>query len=613
MESYKIEEALRRLNEAKKVSVDTETSGLDWRKNHIVGHVLAFGPWEADSYYLPVRHAPGGNIEGCSIPSTATGWDGSIHPLEQEIVKGLDRQGLHVVGHNLAFDLKFYNRIGLTKLDANFEDTMLNATLINEWQSSFSLDFCCKTYGVAQKKTSIYDYIAKTLPEARGQVKGSMAWFWKLRGDDPEAVDYAAGDGVSTWQLQERQLVQLELQNLMTVHRVECELIPVLTRMMVRGIKIDEERLHEVKKYLWKKFEDTLKLLPEGFNTRSNPQVKKLMSDSGFTNWPMTEPTKRFPEGNPSFPESWLVTNPIGQKIVDARKFSNLINSFIEPMITTHIWNGRVHPEYNQLRGDEYGTITGRLSSSNPNLQQVNKRNKELGKVHRSIFVADEGMLWGSADWSQIEPCLLAYYSRCQVLLDGFRAIPPVDPHQAVANATGFDREKGKRINQTLLTGGGVRALTTRYGMDPVEAKRSMEDYFEKMPEIKTLQKQAAYRMGTRGYIVSLLGRRARLADPNKDYVAVNRLLQCGNADCIKYKMVQIDKYFRSEGDDVHLLNNVHDALDYQFRPDREKIYKEALKIMTSFGEDEVICLDVPIRVDAKVGKDWSEATYGQG
>lgn len=520
----------------------------------------------------------------------------------------LERQGRLIFGHNLAFDLKFLHRIGLTKFDANFEDTMLNSTLLNEWQSSFSLDYSCKVYGVSQKKTTIYDYIATKFGVPS---KGAMGHFWRLAGDDPQTVEYAAGDGVSTWQLREKQAVELELQNLTLVHGVECRLVPVLARMMTRGVKIDEERLHEVKRIVEQKRDAALRELPEGFNSRAPSQVRALMEKDGYLDWPMTAPSKTHPKGVPSFNEQWLLTNPIGQKIVAARKCSNLLASFIDPMIETHLWCGRCHPDYNQLRGDEFGTITGRLSSSNPNLQQVSKRNKDLGRLHRSIFVPDNGMLWGSADYKQMEPTLLAYYSRCKVLMDGFKANPPVDPHQAVATAAGIDRETGKRVNQTIITGGGKKVLVSRYGVDPGRVDQVWNDYFAAMPEIRTIQKQSSARMQQRGYVLSLLGRRCRLNDPNKSYVALNRLLQGGNADCLKIKMCEVDDYLKSEGDRVNLLNNVHDALDYQFRSGDEKVYKEALRIMTSFGDKDVIKLDIPVAVDADTGRNWAEATFG--
>ena len=608
----RLEEGLTRLKQARRVVYDCETSGLDWKRNHVVGHVLTFGPRREDSYYYPVRHLGGGNVGDGNTPRTSDSFSGVGSSYDDEIVRALDRPELEVVMHNAAFDLKFLYRLGL-RFNAKYQDTMLNQVLLNEWQPSVSLEACCKVFKIQGKELGLYDHIREMIPEARTATdKQVMGYYWRLAGDDPIAVEYAEQDGCSTWNLLHKQLVELEIQNLGLVHSIECKVIPVLARMMTRGVRIDENRLHEVKSIIQTKKKEAREALPTEFNSRAPSQVRKLMENNGKTDWPMTAPTKAFPNGQPSFSEQWLVKSDIGKHIVNLRKYENLENSFINPMIETHLFKGRVYPEYHQLRGDEYGTVTGRLSSSNPNLQQINKRNKELGQLHRSIFVPDEGMEWGSADYRQMEPTLLAYYSRCQALLDGYRADPPIDAHQVVANMTGMDRETGKRINQTLITGGGKGVLVSKYGVDPTKVDEYWRIYFEKMPEIKTLQRQASNKMAQRGFVISLLGRKCRLNDPKKNYVGLNRLLQTGNADCLKLKLVEVDDYLRSEGDDkCNILTNVHDAIDFQFHPDYKGIYNEALKIMTNFGPGDLIKLDVPVGVDHKEGKSWAEATYG--
>lgn len=610
------EEALNRLGASREVCVDVETSGLDWRKNHICGYVLTFGPAPQDSYYLPFRHQPGGNIEGVPVPQTAEGWNGELHPMEKYIVERLSSPEVFKFGHNFSFDLKFMYRQGL-KFEGRFEDTMINAPLLNEWQSGFSLDVCGQLAGVQAKKLDIYDHIVRMVPEAAGKAKGAMGHFWQLRGDDAAAVEYAEGDGTTTWQLRQKQVTSILDQELARVHDIECRLIPVLARMMTHGIKVDEERLHAIKKLVGDKREEALRRLPTDFNSRAPSQVKKLMQDAGHTDWPLT------PKGQASFPESWLVKYPIGQDIVAVRKWSNLENSFIDPMIEHHLWKGRVHPEFNQLRGDDYGTVTGRLSSSNPNMQQANKRSEEIGRIHRSIFIPDEGEIWGSVDYSQAEPRLLAFYSRSPVLLNGYRKEPFEDAHLSVAKAMNENwdnlgkseqkqlREMGKRINQTLITGGGKRVIVEKYGVDPDKVDFYWNQYFDRLPEIRPLQKRAEEVMRSRGYVLSLLGRRARLKDRNKAYTAVNRLLQCGNADIIKLKMVEIDDYLASVGRPISLLNNVHDALDYSFSEDNRKHYERCLEIMTAFGRDDVISLDVPMAVEAGEGRNWAEATFG--
>lgn len=605
----RVEECLRRLKREPTIVTDVETSGLDWKWNHIVGYVFTFGPKPKDTYYLPVRHAGGGNIKGCDVPKTATGWMGGLHPIEIEIAKILNqRQNYTAIGHHLGFDLRFMHSIGV-KLGGNASCTMVNAALLNELAKSFSLRACAIDADVPFKKgEELYRHLAD---EYGGKVdKKQMANFWQTDASHPAVRGYALGDGISTWHLWYWQQQRLRDQGLLRVYNVECRMIKVLTRMTTRGIRIDEEQLHEVQSALKDKVKEMQSALPKELNVRSSAQVKKLFEKRGPTDWPTTV------KGNPSFTKDWLNRSKLGRAIVVVRELSHLNNSFVTPMIEHHIYNGRAHTEFNQLRGDEYGTITGRLSSSNPNLQQVHKRNEMLGRLYRSIFIPDEGMTWGTCDWNQCEPRLLAYYSRCAALIEGYDATPFIDAHDVVARKAGVSRETGKRLNQALLTGAGAGKVAEMLGITPLEGELVVERYFEVMPEIKTFRTKASSRMRSRGYVISLLGRRARLeADRygwDKSYKALNRLLQCGNADMIKLKMVEIDDYLQSEGDDVHMLNSIHDALDFQFSPDHRAQYDRTAEIMAAFGEGDEISLDIPIVIDRGEGPNWAIATYGE-
>lgn len=605
----KVEEVLKRLKASSRIVLDTETSGLDWKRNHVVGWVFTFGPRPDDSYYIPVRHARGGNIAQANgrIPKKADGWDGKPFKIEQEFIKLMNQPGKVVQGHNLGFDLKFLWKLGLTEHDARYEDSIINAPLLNEWQYSFSLENCAKIANVSAKKSKeIIDHIMREFPEVK-DARGAMGHFWRLAGNDPMAVDYAAGDGTSTWQLIDWQMPQIDEQQLDIVHDIESRLLPVLTRMSCVGIKIDEDRLAGLLDHVDTTIAGHLKRFPKDFNVRSPADVRKWMEDHGATDWPLTAKKQQ-----PSFPEQWLVKHECGQQVVDVRKLSTLRNTFLIPMRDHHIFHGRVHTTFHQLRGDEFGVVTGRLSCTDPNLQAVSKRDEKMGRLHRSMFVSDAGKTWCSADYVQCEPVLLAIYSRCKVLVDGYTQEPPLDAHQAVANATGLDRQTGKRINQTLITGGGKRALMHRYGMTEEDALRVMKDYFSKMPEIKALQKRSTRTMRTRGYVISLLGRRARLKDPDLDYQAMNRLLQCGNADIIKLKMVQLDDYLKSEGRPLDVLNNIHDDLSFQFEEGARKHLNECLRIMSDFSEGQPIEFDIPLRTDPGEGPNWAIATYGE-
>lgn len=586
----------RRIKEVKTLVIDEETSGLDWKRDKTVGHVLAFGPAPDDSVYLPIAHTGGGNLDRAKV-------NGAIK-------SGLKKNPtIRLVNHDLAFDLKFMDKEGLHHtLFGPLEDTMINACLIDERQRSFSLDACAEFAKVQSKKgTRLYEYLAVKFGGEPNKMQ--MEHFHKLAGDDPVAVEYATGDGTTTYQLWAAQQKELDAQDLRQAWEIECRVIRVLHRMTSRGIRIDEERLHYVRKIVLARMEKLAKLLPPNFNVKAPTQMVKFFTDQGITDWPTTG------KGNPSFAEEWLETNEPGRNIVAVRKLRSLDNSFIVPLIERHLWHGRVHTVFNQTRGEQFGTITYRLSSNAPNLQAVHKRDKLLGSIYRSVFVPDKGKKLGTADYAQIEPCLLAHYGQVKVLLEGYLATPTIDAHSAVARTvfgpdfTSLEREKAKRINQAILTGAGKAKIALMVGGD--RADLLVDDYHKSMPEIKKIQKRSADVLLARGYVRCLLGHHARLEDRNYAYKALNRLLQVGNAGILKKSMADIDEYYASEGDRVNLLLNIHDDLVTQFAEEDRHIYNKGLEIMQDFGPGKSIHVDVPIRVDAKDGANWAEATYG--
>jgi DNA polymerase-1 len=190
--------------------------------------------------------------------------------------------------------------------------------------------------------------------------------------------------------------------------------------------------------------------------------------------------------------------------------------------------------------------------------------------------------------------------------VDGYTKQPSVDAHTAVALAANIDRQSGKRLNQALLTGAGAKKAASMLGKPMDEAMAIVNQYFKSMPEIKVLQAEAANVLRVRGFVRSILGRRSRLQAPGFEYKAVNRLLQCSNADMIKVSMVRIDEMCRSVGG-IDMLNNVHDSLDIQYTPDRERAYRDALEIMCDFPE-----IRVPIEIEEDSGPDWGWASYGE-
>lgn len=626
----KLQTVLKRLAVQPLRCLDVETSGLNYHKNAIVGYVLSFSPRPADSYYIPFRHYGNANVGGQPGLQTAEGWDGKLARGERELVRAIDQQGTICFGHNIQFDLKFMSRVGFT-MQPRFEDTIINAPLLNEHQGKFSLEACANAAKVQAKKSSmILQYLIEKFPDDKLNHKNAMGHYWRLAGDDPMAVEYAEGDGTTTWQLRDVQMVEIcrdgdGYPSLEKVWDIECRLIPVLVRMSLLGVKVDDERFGHLKIYIKSTLERLLNEFPADFNPRSGEQVMYWMQDHGHTDWPMTAPSKTYPNGQPSFTQGWLEQYPAGQQIIKVRKLITLRDSFALPLQVSHMVMGRVHTTFNQMKNDDYGTVTGRLSSNEPNMQAVPKHDEEIGRLFRTIFVPDKGKIWGAVDYSQCEPRLLAEYSNCRVLVNGYNSDPPIDSHTAVAIAANrkwhsltpaqqksYRNDYAKRINQTILTGGGKGVLVKKYKLPEGEVKQVWDDYFKAMPEIGIVQKKMQHMMKMRGFVYTLLGRRCRLND-DRAFVGLNRALQGGNADILKLKMVEVDEYLASEGRPLDLLLNCHDAVDFQFPEDARPHYEECLRIMQDFGPGQVIHIKkVPITLDVGEGSDWAIATYGE-
>jgi DNA polymerase-1 len=589
---------------------DSETTGLEPRTDTIVGHVISFGPNPPDTYYVPVRH---GDPARANVHASQDRYN---HPFELELRRVAARRNLHWFGHNFDFDLRFLYGHGIDPL-GTLEDTMVNQALLNEYTPSFSLEACCGYAGVQGKKGyELYRHLANLFGGA--PERSQMGNYWRLAGDDLIGGEYACGDGVSTWQLRDAQHRALELQNLMGICRTEQKVTRMLYRMFKRGVPIDTEQLAEVEREADRRLAEGRKALPEGFNPRASTQMKKLMTEHGHTDWPMTEPSKKFPQGQPSYKEEWLLTHDIGRKIVAVRKYEHLKSAFLSPLRDEHLWpDKRVRPRYYQMASDDFGTVTGRFSCSAPNLQQVPKRNKEIGHLFRKVFVPSEGSRWLTADLSQCEPRILAHYSEARVLVNGYMSVPFVDAHAAVTIDAKLEellgipfkeaREYGKRVNQTLITGGGKGKIVSMLGKDGL---RVYDAYFEAMPEVKAIQKSAADTQLSRGFVRSLCGRRARLESRDKAYKALNRLLQVGNADVIKEALIRMDEYFESEGDDVGIINTVHDSVDIDVPEGREDVGVQGLRFMCEYGPGRRVDMLVPMAVEYSFGSSWSEATY---
>jgi DNA polymerase-1 len=609
---YGLAELETRLRQARLIGYDAETEGLDPYVHNIVGHVLSFGPTPSSTYYVPVRHAGGGNIRNVDL----------FEHLLAEIASAPD---VHWFGHNVQFDLRFLNRHAI-RVRGTLEDTQVNAAIINELAPSFSLEASCWSMRtIAKKGDALYQHLAAKFGGPAD--RSAMQYFWRLSGCDPIATDYATGDGVATWDLRTKQIERMREEQLDYIYRLEQRITRVVYRMHLRGIRVDVDELERVQAFADQKVREARQQFPEGFSALSSKDVRAWLEAQGYRDAPYTpKGAKLASEGHleeadkyRSYNEAYLKTIPPGQALLDIRKFSNLGASFINPLRTKHLRSdGRVHCTYYQMASDSFGTVTGRFSCAEPNLQQVPKRNRELGLPFRRVFVPDPGCEWLTADLNQCEPRILAHYSGAKSLLDGYSTNPPVDAHAAVTIAAGLEkllgipfkeaREYGKRLNQTLLTGGGKKKIISMMGERGAEV---YDAYFEASPEIRRLLKSAELRMKTRGYVVSYLGRRARLDGPERAYVAGNRLFQCGNADIIKQALADIDDFYETEtNDQVHLMNTVHDSVDVNVPEGMRDVALEGLKFMAQFGPGRRFYLRVPMAYEYGFGPSWGDATY---
>lgn len=583
------------INDGDTIVLDTETNGLDWKTCFTCGFVITVErEGNPISYYYPIRHEIGPNLP--------------INKVLDWIKSWADKR-IHIIGHNLKFDLHFCANDGIYFPNATFEDTQINACLIDENSRSFSLDAQCRKMGTPAKKgEELYKHLAEKFGGKPD--RNQMGNYWRLPADDFLAVDYAVGDGDSTYYLQKAQIEMIKLQELERVWQLECRVLPTLFRMERRGVKVNTEQLDKLKNWIDKEIKLAESQLPwEGFNVRGRADLPKAFKQVGITNWPVT------PKGNPSFTEDWLLTNDLGSAIVKVRKLTNLMNTFVTGAVESNLYNGKVHCSFNQLRGDEYGTITGRLSSSQPNMQQVPKRDKLLAPIFRSIFMADDGNFWSSNDYSQQEWRLFAAY--VQKYLNGGQQLVKayqsgIDVHDVVAQMTGLDRDtKAKRLNMGMLNWMGAPKVMKEIGVSEAEAKAILDQYHSKFPVVRKFLKRCQSKINNRGYITTILGRRARFEDRGFSYRGASRVIQGGCADLTKEKLVEVDEFLvREAGQEHGILLQVHDSLDWVL-PDTKlgrEIDEEAIRIMGDYSNHPVLV--VPMKVDHGEGNNWGEASF---
>ena len=600
-------DSLKDLKGYKEIAIDLETNDPNLLSlgsanvagdGHIVGVAVAVDGWKG---YYPVAHEGGGNMDKKLVYSWL-----------QDILNQTDTT---FIFHNAMYDVCWLRREGMT-INGHIVDTMIAASLIDENRLSYRLDILSKHYVGIGKDEKILIEAAK---DYGLDPKKDM---WRL----PALFvgQYAERDAESTLKLWQRLKVELLNQELMDVFNLETKLFPCLVDMRFKGVRVDLEKADNIKKNLMDREAKIVSKI-KGL-TGIDVEIHAARSIAKAFD-KLKLPYDRTEKSNePSFTKNFLQNHPheLPKLIADAREINKAHTTFIDS-ITKQAHNGRIHADINQIRSDQGGTVTGRFSMSNPNLQQIPARHPELGPMIRSIFIPEEKTTWGSFDYSQQEPRILVHYAKLQNL-EGVDEIVEAynqgdaDFHQVVADMAGIERKQAKTINLGLMYGMGKNKLMAELGLMKDSAEKLIKQYHTKAPFVKQLMDNVSRKANDRGKIRTLLGRachfdlwqpvqfgvfkplplemaRKEYDEPLKrafTYKALNKLIQGSAADMTKKSMVALYE----NGIIPHI--QIHDEVDISVESPEKA--EQIIEIMESAVE-----LKVPNKVDYEQGDNWGD------
>ena len=596
------------LSEATEIAIDLETrddginnglgAGWAFNKGEIIGIAVAT---EGFSAYYPFGHMGGGNL------------------IKEQVLKYMhDICALpcRKIFHNAAYDVGWLQSYGI-KVNGEIVDTMIAGALLDENRYSYSLNALAKDYLGEIKAETDLNEAAKMFGV---NPKGEM---WKLPSESVGL--YAQEDARLTYDLWKRFKHEINKQNLDTIWQLERDLLPYLIQIRKRGIRVDVEQAEKLKVNFKQKEKDILhkinKMVGKEIDIWAARSIATAYDKLGIE-YPRTSKTSE-----PSFTQGWLNENDndISKLIVNARELNKFHNTFINSILKyTH--KGRIHAEINQLRSDSGGTVSGRLSMNNPNLQQLPARNKEYGNLIRGLFLPEKDEKFVALDYSQQEPRIATSYS-LTLQFDGAKEIAKAyedgegDFHQSVAELCGIDRKSAKSISLGLMYGMGKNKLANMLGLTFDEASNLINTYNRKAPFLKQLADKCADKANSEGVIRTKLGRKCRfdLWEP-KDwgvhtperfenasakygqknikraytYKSLNRLIQGSAADVTKKAMLECAKI-------NHLpLLQIHDELCFSVADTKQ--IEQIKTVMEN-------CVDflIPMKVDVAIGNNFGE------
>lgn len=602
---------------AKRLSIDMETydpnlselgPGVFRGDGFPVG--ISLRPNDGPGFYLPIHHENGG-----------IGFPKATAYLNEQLSGSNEK-----LGTRLLYDLSWLHWMNV-KVGGRKIDVSVNEALLDENRFRYNLeDIAQRRLGTGKLKADLLLKAQRIDPKIRKD-KDVFKVLWRMPPED--VAPYCNMDTELLEPIYAQQRKELEEQDMLQVFELESDLTDVLLAMYVRGVRIDIDNAQVVDKQLGEQLTIEMAALKHitgrEMNIWAAEDIAKAFDKVGIT-YPYTAKQKK-----PSFTAPWLAAHPsdLAQRIVKARRVSKMRNDFINNMVLRHAVNGVIHSQFHQVKHDDGGTVSGRFSSSDPNLQQVPARDPVLAPLIRGLFIPEDGCLWSKHDYSQQEPRLTLHYAYIMKFKGAAEAVklfnddPDTDYHQMVASMCGIERRPAKSINLGLAYGMGIPKMAIQLGKTIEETKELFALYHAGVPFVKQLTNSCTFYATTRGYIRTIMGRRRRFdlylpADFKRDrgvtlrplpynealeeygmpirraftYKAMNALIQGSAADMIKQALLDMYRAGYVPHITVHdEVNNSHET---------EKQHLETKRIM-----EEAIKLHVPLKVESFLEKSW--------
>ncbi|WP_028107943.1 DNA polymerase I [Ferrimonas futtsuensis] len=589
-----LDQWLDKLQQAELFALDTETTSLNYMEAELVG--LSFAVDTKLGAYLPLAHDYEGAPQQLDRDAVLT----RFKPL-------LEDASRKKVGQNLKYDMSVLARYGIRLQGVEF-DTMLESYCFNSTAGKHNMDDLALKY--LSHKTVHFEDIAG---------KGAKQ---KTFNQIPleEAAPYAAEDAVITLQLHQHLLPRLqELEGCHKVFRdIEMPLVPILSSIERQGVLLDTDLLHqqstEIANVLDALEQQAHDLAGESFNLSSTKQLQHILFEK--LGYPVL---KKTPKGAPSTAEEVLqdlaLDYELPKLILEHRSLAKLKSTYTDKLPLLVQPSGRVHTSYHQAV-----TATGRLSSSDPNLQNIPIRS-EQGRRIRQAFIAPDGYKLLAIDYSQIELRIMAHLSQDKGLLEAFAQ--GKDVHRATAaevfgvsfdEVTTEQRRRAKAVNFGLIYGMSAFGLAKQLHIPRGEAQHYIDIYFERYPGVKRYMEDTRKQAHDDQYVETLFGRRLHLPDINArnkmrqqaaERTAINAPMQGSAADIIKRAMIKVSDYLsKQEKDEIRMLMQVHDELVFEVKQEQAETHSQALRDLMA----DAAQLDVPLIAEAGIGDNWDQA-----